>query len=91
MINSEQYNGPAEKSSYTAKATEIVALADKMLAENSVQVSCTVSNFILSNHKYPYVQLSELEANINGFDLNIGEVEPEIEDAMANDGKSTQA
>ncbi|KIH56770.1 hypothetical protein ANCDUO_13044 [Ancylostoma duodenale] len=68
MINSEQYNGPAEKSSYTAKATEIVALADKMLAENSVQ-------------------LSELEANINGFDLNIGEVEPEIEDAMANDGK----
>ncbi|ETN76683.1 Bromodomain protein [Necator americanus] len=66
MINSEMYNGPAEKSSYTAKATEIVALADKMIAENSVQ-------------------LSELEANINGFDLNIGEVEPEIEDAMAND------
>ncbi|KAK6059925.1 Bromodomain protein [Cooperia oncophora] len=67
LINSELYNGPAEKSSYTAKATEIVMLADKMLADHAVQ-------------------LSELEANINGFDLNIGEVEPEIEDAMANDG-----
>ncbi|KJH47153.1 Bromodomain protein [Dictyocaulus viviparus] len=66
LINSEMYNGPAEKSSYTAKATEIVVLADKMLADHAVQ-------------------LSELEANINGFDLNIGEVEPEIEDAMAND------
>nr|CDJ83308.1 Bromodomain domain containing protein [Haemonchus contortus] len=66
LINSELYNGSAEKSSYTAKATEIVALADKMLADHAVQ-------------------LSELEANINGFDLNIGEVEPEIEDAMAND------
>ncbi|KHJ84891.1 Bromodomain protein [Oesophagostomum dentatum] len=72
LINSEMYNGPAEKSSYTAKATEIVALADKMLAENSVQ-------------------LSELEANINGFDLNIGEVEPEIEEAMANDEEMTDA
>lgn len=31
-------------------------------------------------------QLSELEANINGFDFNVGEVDQEIEDAMANDG-----
>ncbi|VDO88180.1 unnamed protein product [Heligmosomoides polygyrus] len=38
LVNSELYNGPAEKSSYTAKATEIVALADKMLAEHAVQV-----------------------------------------------------
>lgn len=66
LVNSELYNGPAEKSSYTAKATEIVALADKMLAEHAVQ-------------------LSELEANINGFDFNVGEVDQEIEDAMAND------
>ncbi|VDL65468.1 unnamed protein product [Nippostrongylus brasiliensis] len=66
LVNSELYNGPAEKSTYTSKAAEIVALADKMLADHAVQ-------------------LSELEANINGFDLNIGEVEPEIEDAMAND------
>ncbi|CAD6184372.1 unnamed protein product [Caenorhabditis auriculariae] len=54
FLNSEQFNGPAEVNSYTAKALEILRMTDSLIAEKRIQLAELEANI---NH----IPLNEID------------------------------